>query len=339
MDTGADYEPQAWTDDVFGVVVEDHFDFAEYEAYVLSADDDNALLGWLDANGFVLAEGVSALLEDYLDGTFLAVRVEAGQVAPGEWLSPIQVDYRSPMISLPIRLGALSSTGVQDLTLYTLSTEGRGAIVNYPQAVIRSSCMRTGDQGLSSWYENAFATTTGLALDPTSEQRGASWVLEYGWRTPKGRRSAKCDPCVGNTSGFSMTNPSDQPLTAEDVAVLGLPEGLEEGFYTTRMHMRYTPDAVPQDLSVVTDTQIFDNVQLLWVQHAHELESLVETCGGAPEEPGSCYSSEYFLNRAQERASGRAVDALVQPSYCGSGGRSALWLALPLTLIGLRRRS
>jgi len=338
-DTGSDLPANSWTDDEHGVVIEDHFDFGEYEAFVLSADDGGGLMGWLDANGFVLGDAAHALLQDYLDGTFLAVRIDEGQVLPGEWLSPIQVDYESPMVSLPIRLGALSSTGVQDLTLYTLSTEGRGAIANYPRVEIPSECLRKGGQSLSHWYENAFATTTGLVMDPAALQSGASWMLEYGWHTPKGRRTAKCDPCMSDTDGLAMPDPSSQPLTADDVAVLGLPEGLRKGFYTTRMHMRYTPDAVTQDLMVVTDSQLFDNAQLLWIRHAWELESLVDTCGETPENPGSCYSSEYFLDRAEDRAEARPVDALSTPGYCGSGGRAALLLTLPLGLVGLRRRS
>ena len=328
-----------WTDEDYGVVIEDHFDFGEYEAFVLSASDENGLMGWLDAHGFVLAAGVEEVLQEYLDGTFLAVRVEAGQVLSGQWLSPIQVDYTSPMVSLPIRLGALSSTGIQDLTLYTLSTEGRGAIVNYPEVRIPSECLRGGELPMSRWYEDAFAKATGLSMAPDGDQSGAAWVLEYGWHTPAGRRTATCDPCVEGASSLSVPSPSLQPLSVDDIAVLGLPEGLRKGFYTTRMHMRYTPDAIQQDLAVVTDTQLYDAHQLLWVAHLWELESVIDACGVAPENPGSCYASEYFLDRAEDRAAGRPVDGLSTPATCGKGGRAVLLLVLPLGVLGLRRRS
>ncbi len=331
-------DPESWTDEEHDVVIEDHFDFGEYEAFVLSADDGDGLAGWLGDNGFVLEAAAAALLDEYLDGTFLAVRIGAGQIRSGGWLSPIQVDYTAPMVSLPIRLGAISSTGVQDLTLYTLATSGRGMISNYDEASIPSSCLRKQSLGLGQWYENAFSHATGVALDPFKPQSAAGWVLEYGWYTPPGEQVAKCDPCPEGTSGLVMQDPSEQPLTADDVAVLGLPEGLGTGFYTTRMHMRYTPDAVPRDLSIMTKSGIFDNFQLLWVQHAWELESLIESCGERPEDPGSCYSAEYLLGRAEDRAAGVPVVAYGSPEYCGGRGRAGLLLCLPIGLLLARRR-
>ena len=330
--------PETWIDEEHGVKVEDHFNFGEYEAFVLSAEEGQGLLGWLDENGFVLQDDAAALLDEYLEGTFLAVRIEADQVASGDWLSPIQVDYSSPMVSLPIRLGAVSSTGVQDMTLFTLSTKGRGEITNYPKVEVPNECMRTSDLSLGEFYEEAFRRAVGVTSNPYDRQTGAGWVFEYGWYTPQGQQTAKCDPCAEGSAGVVMPNPSQQPLSAEDIGVLGLPEGLAEGFYTSRMHMRYTPDAVKVDLSVVTDSGIFDNFQLLWVQHAHELESVLDSCGEPFEDPGSCYSSEYFLDRAEDRAEGRPVQAMSSPRYCGGRGRAALILGLPLGLAMLRRR-
>jgi len=346
----SDDDDDSWYDEQYDVMVEDHFEFGEYEAFVLSADEGGGLYGWLSANGFELQGHAASLLDEQIGSStnFLAVRIAAGQVSPGSWLSPIQVVYRSQNVSLPIRLGAQSSAGVQDLTLYTLTTRQRGAIANYPEVDVDSECLRDPEQPLADWYEDHFAQATGVSNNETDVQSGVGWMTEYSWTTPPPPSpsltfSAHCDPCV--TEPDEVASPTvapgqqDSPLSSVDVGVLGLQGGALSGFHVTRLHMRYTPDVIDQDLSLYFTDATADQ-QKRYVQHSWELEALIPTCGSEqPTEPGTCFSSEYWLRRAEQRADGQSVSEFAEPKRVACGGsRAGFFLALPFLAI-LRRRT
>jgi hypothetical protein len=50
-----------------GVIVEDQFDLAEYEVWILSAQGGDGLAGWLGANGFVVPEGSQEIFDSYIE--------------------------------------------------------------------------------------------------------------------------------------------------------------------------------------------------------------------------------------------------------------------------------
>ncbi len=368
-----EYEPTSWTDVEHDVEVEDHFQFGEYEAFVLTADGATGLGGWLDANGFVMKPAARDQLtaEVTPQTRFLAVRVDAALVPADGWLSPIQVEYDSPMISLPIRLGAHSSAGVQDLLVYVVTSTGQAVIANYPEIEVESECMRADDAPFAPWYADRLDEALGLVDDPAASQSGAGWLLEYGWWTPppppppptatftttEQTIMAKCDPCAdGRDFGqeqqtvtvSEMTAPAPSnatrvptgPLTAEDMKLYGLADAVRDGFYVTRLHMRYTPDAITQDL-MIHETGILRNTQERFVAHSWELESLLPQCGGVePAHPGRCYTSEYWHRRAEARAEGVDVPEFAAPATgCSTTGRAVFALALPGLILLRRRRS
>lgn len=303
-----------------GVIIEDQFDLAEYEVWILSAAGAEGLAGWLSANGFVVPEGSQAIFDEYIEQgvRFVALKIDPTRVTDPAWLSPLQFSYADEGFQLPIRMGTTASEGVQDLVVYTLTDpeSGRVGISNYPEATPPvDECMLEDDGTFSHWYDVALAEALGLPSDPDqlNGASGLSWITEYGWG------SGLCDPCT-----------SVGPLSAEEVARFGF--DAHYGFYVTRLHLRYTPDAVTQDLTFY-ETRQTDNTQQRYIAHKWELEGALPLCSGEiPEDAGTCYSSEYWLRRA----TGEISDPVRSPSG-GCGGGAAL-LLLPGALLLRRRR-
>lgn len=313
------------TADTSGVIVEDQFDLGEYTAWIVSAEGGDGLSAWLDAQGFTIDAATSGVLGEYVDAgsEFLALRVDLDRLDDGDqWLSPLQVTYYAPDAwTLPLRLGAANSAGVQDLVLYTLTAPGGGrvGIANYPEtpAPAAECLLDLGDTALADFYERQFEAATGLPARPEdlAGRSGMAWVTEYGWN------AGKCDPCT-----------STGPLQVDEMAALGF-QGAAYGAYFTRLHLRYTPDAMRQDI-VLHESGIGASTQVRYVQHAWELESDVPRCDGTvPDAPGTCYSSEYWARKAQANVPGTEVLA----DDDGCDGVLAM-LLLPLGLAWRRRR-
>lgn len=309
-----------------GVHVIDEFDLGEYTAWVVAAEGSEGLMAWLSANGFAVDDTTSAVFDEYIaaGSHFLALRVDLAEVRETNWLSPLQVGYATDAWSLPIRMGAASSAGVQDLVVYAVTdpSAGRVGISNYPETPApESECLVdiAEDGSLLDWYETRFEAATNLPATPETldGREGFAWATEYGWG------SGACDPCT-NTG----------PLTQDDVNQLGF--DAHYGWYLTRLHLRYTPAAVTEDLAFYA-SNVTDNTQLRYVSHTWELESELPVCGGAAgaADAPACYSSEYWARKAEEGESGTSVrnDSF---KVCG-GSTGAALLLLPL-LFWRRRR-
>ncbi|MES2644435.1 MAG: DUF2330 domain-containing protein [Myxococcota bacterium] len=301
-----------------GVHVIDEFDLGEYTAWVVAAEGSEGLMAWLSANGFAVDDTTSAVFDEYIaaGSHFLALRVDLDEAPATNWLSPLQVGYDTEAWSLPIRMGAASSAGVQDLVVYAVTEPdaGRVGISNYVETPAPAAeCLVDIEEGGSvlDWYETQFELTTGLPATPETlgGRQGFAWTTEYGWG------SGACDPCT-NTG----------PLTQDDVTGLGF--DAHYGWYLTRLHLRYTPEAVTEDISFYA-SRVTENTQLRYVSHTWELESAMPTCGaleGAADAP-ACYSSEYWARKEQEGEAGTSVR---NDDFKKCGGSSAALLLLPL---------
>ena len=325
-----DDEP-AWTDTATGTEVEEEFDLGEYTAYVLDPAGGEGLVEWLNANGFSADEATADALQEQVDAGshFLALRVDLDR-APDEttWLSPLQLGYAADNVTLPIRLGAASSEGVQDLVVFVVSSDYDGAwgISNYPEAEAPSSecLLELEGESFADWYEEAFTEAVGIASDPLALEgtEGLGWITEYTWG------QGKCDPCteVG-------------PLETQEVRDLGLSEYSAWSYRLTRLRLRYTPQGATQDLALYP-TMVWDNDQIRYVEHSWELESLLPTCGSEqPEEPGACYTAEWWARQAEQDLSDASTTVyekgcLENPEPAGR----ALLLIPGLALLLWRRR-
>jgi hypothetical protein len=133
------------------VTVEATFAAGEYDIVVLSAEDSSGLLRWLDTNGYGVDDAAAALLGEYIDAGayFFAAKVALDRLPEGSsYLSPLRFGYESEVFSLPIRLGTLNSSGIQDLVVYAVNGQAEGAVgvSNYPEATIEHECMYRADE-------------------------------------------------------------------------------------------------------------------------------------------------------------------------------------------------
>ncbi len=264
-DTDSDTDADSDTD----VDVEAEYVVGEYDVVILSATGGEGLESWLDGNGYAMPDDSDGLLQDYIDSGsfFLAakVRQDAG-IGSGDALSPLQLSYEQETVSLPIRIGTLSSSGVQDLIVYGVNAYSGGAlsIANYPEVEIEDECLWNLDEHgtLGEFFVEQFET----AVDSVP---GAAWATEYAWG------NGSCDPCTGDT-------PSDTEL-----ATLGYDRGQSDMFFT-RLHLRYTPDQASQDL-ILYNSGLKDSRQERYIRHQRFLEDRWPICNqGYPDDPGSC---------------------------------------------------
>ncbi len=262
-DGGADGEA---ADD--SVTVEAAFAVGEYDIVVLSAQESDGLLTWLDDNGYGVDAGAAAMLGEYIDGGayFFAAKVALDRLPEGSsYLSPLRFGYESEVFSLPIRLGTLNSPGIQDLILYAVNdyAEGKVGVSNYPEATIEQECLfKVGDYAnFGEFYGAQF----GAAM---ATQERAAWVREYAWG------GAGCDPCSG------------EPPTDADLGEVGYTGASTEAFFT-RLHMRYGPGDADQDLVLYTSNDTSFS-QVRYIQWAEELEGDFPVCGVGWVEGGTC---------------------------------------------------
>jgi hypothetical protein len=297
------------------VRVKAEFRAGEYQIAILAAQGAGGLQEWLVNNGYAIPAGGEAVIDQYLsDGNnFLAAKVVLDQAPQGRgWLSPIQI--RQGVVrdgwSLPILLGTLNAQGQQDVLLYVIAAGTGVEIANYPEAHIEDvDCMVPRGEDFGAYYEELFAQAV------AQKDGGAGWVQEYSWAP------SKCDPC----------SPGDgKPLDNELLEAVGWTPTPGStygtyGYYTyynddsphfTRLHMRYDPARVTQDL-VLSATYSTTSQQMRFMSYEESLEFVLPVCGkGYVDDPGEC--------RQKLRKSGT--------------GEAAWLLLLPLLTLLRRRR-
>ena len=109
--------------------VEAEFSAGEFDIVILSAEQSEGLLSWLNSHGYAVPAESTEILQEYIDGGsyFLAAKVDPADLPDGQtWLRPLQVTYSTSGMSLPLRLGALNSPGVQDLLVYVINDQAEG---------------------------------------------------------------------------------------------------------------------------------------------------------------------------------------------------------------------
>jgi hypothetical protein len=266
-------------DEALGVTIEARYTVGEYDIVILSATQSNGLETWLHENGYRIPASASKALQPYVRQglKFFVARVNlAEQAKTGfSYLRPLQFAFESPRFMLPVRLGMLNAKGPQDLVIYVLTRNGRVETTNYrtvklPADVELPTYVREEFPGV---YKALFATQS------KREDYRVVWT-EYFWDM------GWCDPCAAN------------PLSPEELRGAGVfwldgdspPIGVAPGGLTapvarsggaqpvmlTRLHLRYTPQTLPEDL-VFQETQDRQNYQARYVLR-HAWQGDVNAC-------------------------------------------------------------
>ena len=257
------------------------FEVGEYDVEVLGARDSLGLARWLQDHGYKLPPGLDGALRPYVQAgmKFFAAKVAISRVrrdAPGRaTLSPLRFHYDSDAFSLPIRLGLLSSDGVQDLVVHVIARD-RYQAANRANVAIPTN-LDVADAALS-----AFPQFYAALFDRAVAASPGAVVTEYAWSMIQ-----KCDPCtapspdremLATLGGDVLWNPEhgppmplavnhtptgnvsvegDDPFqpTAERAEreaarrrVPGKPWRWPEELVLTRLHLRYGAADVGEDL-------------------------------------------------------------------------------------------
>ena len=224
-----------------GVTIEAQYTVGEYDILILSAQESDGLVSWLDESGYRLPRGAARVVDSYLrqDMRFFVAKVNLEEQSKlgYQYLRPIQVAYESHKFMLPIRLGTLNAKGKQELYVYALTRTGRVETTNYRTVKLPSNV------NVPEFVEDDFAAFYRAMFQRQTEQhREQAVFLEYAWDM------AWCDPCAAD------------PLSARELSSLGVfwlgDQGAgRKGFapqaqnvFVTRLHVRYDAEHFPEDL-------------------------------------------------------------------------------------------
>lgn len=275
-------------------------------AYELSVLDPagGSLSEWLLANDFVVTEEAGFVVDELSEQGvwFLAVGVDVGEPSDlgGRWFEPLRVRFDGALTSLPLRLGATTSSGVQDLVITVLDpTQSAARIGNYRQVDLERDCM--ADDPASSYEERLDDR-----LLPGVNGR-AAWVREAFLLPEEGEE-------LGTSGTFGQEFGGSQPW-----------------FGLTRLHLRYTPDQIDEDLELFAESGVEPHFTT-FARHEAWLEGYLPVCG----QDGSVFG--------HLGADFCPIDAVVPESAAcasgASGGFSAAGVLLVLgAVLGRRRRS
>lgn len=312
----------------FGAGMEvERFTVGEYELALVEAAGAAGLSGWLTSNGYALPEGAHALVQESVSGgaKFLVAKVSnPDATSENSWLSPIQIVYHSASVSLPIRLGATASGGVQDIYVYGITTmeDGALAVANYPDVTIESDCILPDldDDGQGEDLDSGYAWLFDWSYAASSREGRAGWTLEF--NSPQG----VCDPL-----------PPGGTIENETLAALGFSSGVEAA-NLARIHLRGTPEEFDQDLNLYA-SRMNTYWQQAYIEDSPEMRGYFPICvGGMDQNASECPQPDYDVPTNVDDAADEAQGDINEQSESGICAGVSL---LPVVIAGLgmlRRR-
>ena len=169
--------------DEFGVDIQDEWPVDEYDVTLLGAEQSTGLLAFLRERGLELPDAAATMLRGYIESghrfvLFTADPSRAQRLGESMMLSPIQLEYESDELRVPVRLGTLNSPGEQELLLYVISTEGRFDVANRPSVLaptdlrMRPDARGTFAELYTSITDEVFRQTPGAAITEYVHQVG-----------------------------------------------------------------------------------------------------------------------------------------------------------------------
>jgi hypothetical protein len=235
-----------------GVTVEANYDVGEYDVSILSAQESDGLVNFLNDNGYRIPAGADAVLGSYIKQKmrFFIAKVNLDRMAKlgNSYLRPLQVRYETPKFMLPIRLGTVNANGPQDLIIYALTRNGRVETANYRTVKLPS------DINVPLFVKDDFPTFYKSMFDRAVARENMRAVfVEYAWDM------AWCDPCAADPmSSKELVELGARWIASDDDKPFRSVVGANA--YVTRLHVRYDAQSFPEDL-VLTETRDRSNFQ------------------------------------------------------------------------------
>ncbi|MEM7492936.1 MAG: DUF2330 domain-containing protein [Pseudomonadota bacterium] len=229
-----------------GVTIEAEYEVGEYDILILSAEESDGLITWLNQENYRIPDGAEEVVGAYLKRgmKFFVAKVNLERHDGSSMLRPIQVAYEDEDFMLPIRLGTVNAEGKQELFVFAITRKGRVETLNYQTVKLPSN------MDVPIYVKDEFGEFYKAMFTHQTEKRGGKAVfMEYAWDM------SWCDPCAAN------------PLTASQLRELGV-MWLDEGgmgniqpmprrpmsgpqpvdAFVTRLHVRYDGQTFPEDL-------------------------------------------------------------------------------------------
>ena len=186
---------------------------------IVSAEGSEGLQAWLDLQGFHVPDSGRPVLDEYIDSGVNFLVAHADLEVEDGMLEPLVLEMES-IDGIPIRLGTINSTGVQDLTL-VVADYAPVEVITYPQVFPQTECVYDPkNMGEPEAFYNAI-------LDTAHAAQPAAWSLQYS--------------DIAETYGLHFED-FNEAIVA--LASRGLSSNL------TRIHVRYTPEAALADLQL-----------------------------------------------------------------------------------------
>lgn len=231
-----------------GVTIEAEYEVGEYDILILSAEESDGLITWLNQNEYRIPDGAEEVVGAYLRRgmKFFVAKVNLERHDGSSMLRPIQVAYEDENFMLPIRLGTVNAEGKQELFVFAITRQGRVETTNYKTVKLPSN------MDVPIFVKDEFGEFYKAMFEhQTEKENGKAVFMEYAWDM------SWCDPCAAN------------PLSRSELRELGvmwLDEGPQNGIepmpmprpgigpqpvdaFVTRLHVRYDGQSFPEDLN------------------------------------------------------------------------------------------
>ena len=229
-----------------GVTIEAEYEVGEYDILILSAEESDGLITWLNQEDYRIPDGAEEVVGAYLRRgmKFFVAKVNLERHDGSAMLRPIQVAYEDENFMLPIRLGTVNAEGKQELFVFAITREGRVETTNYKTVKLPSN------MDVPIFVKDEFGEFYKAMFEhQTEKEKGKAVFMEYAWDM------SWCDPCAAN------------PLSRSELRELGV-MWLDEGpqgdiqpqprfgpgpqpvdAFVTRLHVRYDGETFPEDLN------------------------------------------------------------------------------------------
>ena len=235
-----------------GVTIEAEYEVGEYDILILSAEESDGLIKWLNGNGYKIPDGAEEVVNSYLkqDMKFFVAKVNLERHDGSAMLRPIQVAYEDEDFMLPIRLGTVNAEGKQELFVFALTRDGRVETKNYRTVKLPS------DMDVPIYIKDEFgAFYKDMFAHQVKKENGKAVFLEYAWDM------SWCDPCAADPLSNSQLRELGVMWLDEgangDIMPMprpgrGRPQPQAVDVFVTRLHLRYDAKTFPQDLTFQT---------------------------------------------------------------------------------------
>ena len=142
-----------------------------YQTVVIGAEDPDALVRWLNENGYNVPEETTPTIRHYTEqeSVFVVLRLAPDQGITA--MQPIRVEYPGYMGSFPLKMVTVGAWGSLQMTLWVIA-EQRYRTINYPGGEIDPAAVVWDFAAARSNYPELFRQTV-------TDLGGRAWITQH----------------------------------------------------------------------------------------------------------------------------------------------------------------